>query len=613
MTTPKHAAEPKAPRHAADPQPPKHAAEPKDESNGVDHRGATGSPPTPVSRHSPWLVLFALCLGFFMIMLDLTIVNIAVPDMINDLSASLDQILWVTNAYILMYAVLLITAGRIGDLVGPKRLYLGGLLLFTLASAACGLAQDPNQLIAARVAQGIGGALLTPQTLSVITMIFPGPKRGAAFGVWGAVAGVATVAGPTLGGFIVTNWGWTWIFYVNVPIGIAALLFAAIVMPNLRLNRRHRLDPLGTALVTVGLVLVTYGLIEGQPHDWGRVWGLITIPQVIGAGAVVLVIFLVQQYVQRNGEPLVPFPVLRDRNFAVMNLVMATLGFAMVGLFLPLVIYLQSVLGLSALSAGLAVAPLSVVSMVVSPVAGRLADRFGGKYILMIGLSAFAVGMWLVLTAAQPDSGRWDVLPGLLVAGFGMGMTFAPAQTVAMRDVQPEMAGAASGLINTTRQIGSVIGAAAVGAVLQNQLAVRLADAAERNSSALPTPFRRQFVDGFDAATGDNLQIGAGQSGVGVPPGVPRQVQDVFLRTFHEGFTDAMRVSLVVPIVVVAVTAVVCLAAKRPTAPAPAVPPESGDPDPARPDGRDPARPDGHEPAQHGGRPAERQPADAVA
>src|SRR5262245_51062543 len=217
----------------------------------------TAPTPTAGQKHSPWLVLIALCLGFFMILLDTTIVNVAIPALSDGLSASLSEILWIINAYVLVYAVLLITAGRLGDLYGPKTLFLAGLVIFTLASAACGFAQNPTQLIAARVAQGLGGALLTPQTLSTITMIFPAAKRGAAFGIWGAVAGVATVTGPTLGGLLVTNLGWRWIFFVNVPVGIATLVLAGIVMPNIRLNRRHLLDIPGTVLATIGLFLVT--------------------------------------------------------------------------------------------------------------------------------------------------------------------------------------------------------------------------------------------------------------------------------------------------------------------------------------------------------------------
>jgi EmrB/QacA subfamily drug resistance transporter len=537
---------------------------------GVGPAGTTaGAPPEP--RHSPWLVLSVLCLGFFMILLDTTIVNIAIPDMIDRLHASLDQILWVLNAYILVYAVLLITAGRLGDLYGPKQLFMIGLVIFTLASAACGFANNPNQLIAARVAQGIGGALLTPQTLSVLTMIFPPEKRGAAFGIWGAVAGVATVAGPTLGGFIVTHWGWSWIFFVNVPVGAVALVMAAIVMPNLKLNRRHRLDLLGTLLATVGLFLLTYGLIEGQPHNWGKVWGSVTITEVIVAGVVVLAVFLLQQYMQRGGEPLVPFAIFRNRNFSVMNFVVASIGFGMLGLFLPLVIYLQSVLGLSALQAGLAVAPMSLVSMFLAPVAGRMSDRFDGKYILLVGLSLFAGGMGIVLASAHPDSTRLHLLPGLLVAGVGLGLTFAPLQTVAMHDIEPRMAGAAS-----------VIGSASVGALLQNQLAVKLSAAAKEHAAALPEQFRAQFIAGFSHATGGNLEVGAGQSGINLGPNVPEVVRKVITDTFHEGFTNAMRASLILPIALMGVAALSCLLAKSKGKDAgPATPAGEADTEPA--------------------------------
>jgi EmrB/QacA subfamily drug resistance transporter len=518
-------------------------------------------------KHSPWLILFAMCLGFFMILLDTTIVNIAIPDMSTSLDATLDDILWILNAYVLVFAVLLITAGRLGDLYGPKKIFLAGLVLFTVASAACGFAQNPTQLIAARVAQGVGGAMLTPQTLSTITMIFPAERRGAAFGIWGAVAGVATVTGPTLGGLLVTDLGWRWIFFVNVPVGAVALVLAAVVMPDLRLNRQHRLDPVGTLLATVGLFLLTYGLIEGQPHDWGEVWGPVTIPMLIAAGVVVLAAFMVQQYMQRDGEPLIPFAIFRDRNFSLMNFTAATLGFGMVGLFLPLVIYFQSVRGMTALQAGLTVAPMPLVSMLIAPFAGRMADRFGGKYILLAGISLFAVGMAVLLASAHVDSSRLHLLPGLVVAGVGLGGTFAPLQTIAMRNVEPRMAGAASGVINTTRQLGAVLGSAAVGALLQSQLAAKLPAAARAQAAVLPPEYRDRFVAGFEQASSGNLEVGAGQTGVQLPPGLPEQARQAIARaaeaTFHEGFTAAMRVSLVLPIALLAVTAVSCLLIRR--------------------------------------------------
>ncbi|HEX6501449.1 MAG TPA: DHA2 family efflux MFS transporter permease subunit [Micromonosporaceae bacterium] len=541
----------------------------------TEERGLMTAPSTP--RHSPWLVLTTLCLGFFMILLDTTIVNIAIPSLSDGLHASLSDILWILNAYVLVYAVLLITAGRLGDLYGPKQLFIVGLVIFTGASVACGFAQSPGQLIVFRILQGVGGALLTPQTLSVLTVIFPAEKRGAAFGIWGAVAGIATVAGPTLGGWLVTDYGWRWIFFVNLPVGIVTLVLAAVVMPNLRLNRRHRLDWVGTVLATAGLFLVTYGLIEGQSHDWGAVWGPVTIPEVIAGGVVILGVFLWHQYLQRDREPLVPFSIFRNRNFSVMNWVVASIAFGMLGLFLPLTIFLQSVLGLTALQAGLAVAPMSLISMVIAPFAGRFADRVGGKWILFAGLTLFSTGMAILIASSHVDTTRMQLLPGLIVAGFGLGMTFAPLQTIAMRDIEPRMAGAASGLINTTRQLGGVIGSAAVGALLQAQLSSKLTAAAVANAGSLPAQVRGPAVDAFTRATSGNLDVGAGQTGVPVPQNLPAQLKqtlvDFATTVFHEGYTNAMRTTLILPIAVLGLAALTVLLVRRlPSAsPAPVV------------------------------------------
>jgi EmrB/QacA subfamily drug resistance transporter len=522
---------------------------------------------TAQGRHNPWLVLAALCLGFFMILLDTTIVNIAIPQMSEHLNASLSEILWIINAYILTYAVLLITAGRLGDLYGPKQLFLVGLVIFTAASAACGFAESPTQLIVFRVIQGLGGALLTPQTLSVLTVIFPPDRRGAAFGVWGAVAGVATLAGPVLGGWLVTDFGWRWIFFVNVPVGLLTLVLAAIVMPNLRLHRRHRLDWTGTALVTAGLLLVTFGLIEGQSHNWGKVWGPITIVEIISAGVAILAVFAAHQWSHQRGEPLVPFQIFRDRNFSVMNFVAASIAFGMLGLFLPLTIYLQSVLGLSALQAGLTTAPMSLISMLIAPIAGRTADRVGGKWLLFTGLSLFSIGMGVLIASAHVGSSRLHLLPGLLVAGVGLGLTFAPLQTVAMRNVEPRMAGAASGMINTTRQLGGVIGAAAVGALLQAQISSNLKSAAVANAGQLPAQYRSQVVGALSHIASGNQDIAGGQISPRLPAGIPdqaaAQLNAFFTLVFHQGFVGAMRVTLWLPIVVMGCAALTIVLVRR--------------------------------------------------
>ena len=447
------------------------------------------------TRRSPWIILLVLCLGFFMILLDLTIVNVAIPSIIDGLHAGLDEVLWVLNAYILVYAVLLITAGRLGDMFGAKRLFLIGLAVFTLASIGCSLAQSPGQLIFARIIQGIGGAILTPQTLSIITNIFPADKRGAAFGIWGAVAGVASVTGPTLGGFLVTNFSWQAVFWVNVPVGLVAFVLGIWLLPGIRLGRDQDLDPVGVLLASGALFAVVFALIEGQRYHWGTFtglgsfdaagghWGLFSIPSLFIASAILFVLFVLWDRVQT--QPLVPFSLFADRNFTIGNALAAIVSFGMMGLFLPLTIFLQSVLGFSAFKAGLTFAPMSLTSMLIAPVSGRATDRFGGKYILMVGLACFGVGMGLVIWVASLSAGEFTFLPALILAGIGLGCTFAPMATVTMQGVNPRLAGAASGLLNTNRQLGGAFGSAVVGAILQNRLATELVSQAQAQSGSV--------------------------------------------------------------------------------------------------------------------------------
>src|SRR6267378_1164312 len=522
-------------------------------------------------RTNPWLVLVVLVTGFFMILLDTTIVNVAIPAMSAGLNTTLDQILWVLNAYILVYAVLLITAGRLGDLYGQRNLFAIGLLIFTVASALCGLSQNAGELIAARVLQGIGGAILTPQTLAIITTLFPPERRGAAFGVWGGVAGLATIAGPTVGGAIVTYISWQWIFFVNVPIGIAALIATFAIIPDIRPGRHHGWDVMGVILATAGLFAVVFGLIEGQRYNWGEIGSYgITIPEVIGGGVALMIVFVVWEYFQK--QPLVPLSLFRDRNFAVANWIAAAISFGMLSLFLPIVIYLQSVRGFSALTAGLTFAPMSLTSMVVAPFAGRFADKVGGKYILLAGISLFTIGFGLVTFVAGPDSTWLTFLVPAIIAGAGMGMTFAPMTTVAMRNISPQMSGAASGILNTTRQLGAAIGSAVVGALLQSQLATTLHNQAVSHAGALPPSARDQFIAAFSSVASNGFQIGTGQNGAKLPAGLPPAVQHQIAALAHDvfvsGYIDAMKATLVVPIAFLAFTALTTLLIRRRKRPA---------------------------------------------
>src|SRR6267378_6170706 len=523
------------------------------------------------ARTNPWLVLLVLTTGFFMILLDTTIVNVAIPAMSTGLNTTLDQILWVLNAYILVYAVLLITAGRLGDLYGQRNLFAIGLFVFTVASALCGISQNVTELIAFRILQGVGGALLTPQTLAIITTLFPPERRGAAFGIWGGVAGLATIAGPTVGGALVTYIDWRWIFFVNVPIGIAALIATFLIIPDIRPGRRHGWDFVGVFLATAGLFAVVFGLIEGQRFNWGEIGSSgITIPEVIIGGVVLLAVFIVWERFQ--AEPLMPLSLFRDRNFAVANWIAAAISFGMLSLFLPIVIYLQSVRGFSALTAGLTFAPMSLTSMFVAPFAGRFADKVGGKYILLAGISLFTVGFGLVTFVAGPDSTWINFLVPAIIAGAGMGMTFAPMTTVAMRNISPQMSGAASGILNTTRQLGAAIGSAVVGALLQSQLATTLHDQAVSHAAALPPSFRDQFIKAFSSVSSNGFEIGTGQNGAklpsDLPPAIAQQITALAHDVFVSAYIDAMKGTLTVPIAFLAFTALTTLLIKRRSRPA---------------------------------------------
>ncbi|HKA48241.1 MAG TPA: DHA2 family efflux MFS transporter permease subunit [Candidatus Dormibacteraeota bacterium] len=504
-------------------------------------------------RRNPWLALLVLCLGFFVVLLDATIVNVAIPTMLDSLHASLDQILWVVNAFLLTFAVLLVTGGRLGDILGQRNLFVVGLGAFSVASALCGLAENPNQLIAARALQGVGAAILSPQTLVIVSAIFPARRRGAAFGILSGVTGLAALAGPTVGGLIVTYLDWRWIFFVNVPIGIAGIALALLLVPDLRPGKRHRLDLVGVALATAGLSGVVFGLIEGQRYEWGAVPGSgLTIPEILAAGAVLLGAFLAWERFQH--EPLVPLSLFRNRNFSVMVWLSALWGFALIGMLLTTTIYLQSVLGMSAVRAGLTTTPLTLCMVLVGPFAGRLTDRIGGRYILMLGFVLFAAGLaGLALVESVSATSFTFTLP-LAVTGLGMGCIIAPLTTEAMREVPPVASGAASGTLNTSRQLGSAIGSAVItGAVLQNQLAGAMHERALTAASQLPPQLRQGFINGFADAARSGLEVGRGQSGgaqlpAGLPPQATQLVQRLAHDVFVNAYTTAMRPTLAVAV-----------------------------------------------------------------
>ncbi|MDN3352123.1 MFS transporter [Actinomadura sp. DC4] len=526
----------------------------------------------------PWTSLVVLCLGTFAILLDTTIVNVAIPSLVTDLHASLDQAVWVVNSYLLVFTALLIVASRLGDIFGPRRLFVGGLAVFALASALCGAAQSPGQLIAARVLQGVGAAALAPQGMVVIQSIFPRERMGAAFGVFSSMTGLAAVAGPTIGGALTTYVSWRWVFYVNLPIAAAGIVLAVLYVPDIRTGRRHRLDAIGVLFASLGLSAVVFGLIEGQRYSWAEMGRGITIPEIIGAGVVLLAAFV--WWERRRPEPLMPLRLFADRTFSVMVVLNAVVQFALLSMLLVNAINLQSALGMTAVRSGSTGLPLTITLSAVAPFAGRLTDRFGGKFVLMTGLFVYAIGIAGVAAVSSTNSTSFTFVVPLLIAGVGMGAIFAPLATEAMRAAPPRYAGAASGILNTSRQLGATFGGAVTGAVLANRLTAAMHARAVADSAALPENARDRFTGAFSNAASGGLQVGRGQFVSQVPrdtpPSLVTQVRQLIDDVFTHGYVTALRPTLAVSVAVLLAGAALCLLLRR--RPTPSLEPVTAEP-----------------------------------
>jgi EmrB/QacA subfamily drug resistance transporter len=428
---------------------------------------AGGLPRAAEAQTNPWNALWAMLVGFFMILVDSTIVAVANPNIMESLAAGYDAVIWVTSAYLLAYAVPLLVAGRLGDRYGPKNLYIAGLAVFTVASLWCGLSGSIGMLIAARVLQGIGAALLTPQTLSTITRIFPPQRRGVAMSVWGATAGVATLVGPLAGGVLVDSLGWQWIFIVNVPIGVIGIALAVWLIPVLP-TQMHRFDILGVVLSGIGMFLIVFGLQEGQSHSWTWwIWGM------IATGIAALGAFVYWQAVNKN-EPLIPLRIFRDRNFSLANAGGAVIGFVITAFIVPVMFYAQAVCGLSPTRAALLTAPMAVTTGALAPFVGRIVDRAHPRPVVGFGFSVLAIALTWLSIEMTPTTPIWRLILPLTALGVATAFIFAPLAATATRNLPPDVAGAASGVYNATRQVGSVIGSAAIAAFMTARISAEM-------------------------------------------------------------------------------------------------------------------------------------------
>ncbi len=485
------------------------------------------APAAPVDADvRPWPALYALVLGFFMILVDLTIVSVATPTIIDKLDASVNDVVWVTSAYTLAYAVPVLITGRLGDRFGSKRLYLAGLTVFTLASLWCGLTDTVEALIVARVVQGLGASLMTPQTMAIITRIFPAQTRGKAMAVWGATAGVAMVVGPLLGGVLTDGLGWEWIFFVNVPVGVVAFALAWRLVPSLS-THDHAFDWLGVALSGVALFLLAFGIQEGHQKHWAS-W---IIAMIVG-GVALLVAFVVWQS-RNKREPLVPLPLFADRNFSVSTVAITVMGFIGASFGYPLMLWAQAVRGYSPTRAALLLVPMAVMSILLAKPVGELTDRLHPRAILGFGFGISLVGMLLITWQLTTDAAIWEICVFQVLVGIGNACIWAPLGATATRNLPMQLAGAGSGVYNATRQVGAVIGSAAIAVLMDSMLAHYLPGAAAAGDAGASKIGDPTIADRFSQAMPHSRRRPARITAVG------RVAVMFYERPRHVGFAAA--------------------------------------------------------------------------
>ena len=424
-----------------------------------------------------WRALLIVCVGIFMLLLDITVVNVALPDIQKELNTSFTDLQWVVDAYALMLATAMLNAGTVGDWLGRKRVFIGGVALFTVASALCGAANSALFLNLARGAQGIGGAVMFAVSLAILAQEFHGRERGTAFGIWGATIGAAVAIGPLVGGALTEYAGWRWIFFVNLPIGVACIVGALRELHESRDEQHAGFDLWGFLTLTVGLFALVLALLRGNDWGWssGRVVGLFVVA-VAG-----LVAFGLIEW--RQHEPMLDITLFRKPTFIGAQEIAFVISAGMFSQFLYLALYLQNVLGYSPIATGVRFLPLSLISFVVAPLAGRAMGRVPFRVLFGVGLAL--VGTALVLMHGVTPTSSWTtLLPGFIVGGIGVGMVNAPLAATAVSVVEPRRAGMASGINNTFRQVGIATGIAALGAILQSKAGSQLAASGRGNAHA---------------------------------------------------------------------------------------------------------------------------------
>jgi EmrB/QacA subfamily drug resistance transporter len=469
-----------------------------------------------------WWILGVLCVSLLVIGLDNTILNVALPTLVRDLGASTSQLQWMVDSYVLVFAGLLLTTGSLSDRYGRRYALAAGLVVFGTGSLLSAFAGSASMLIATRSLMGIGGALIMPSTLSILTNVFPAEERSRAIGIWAGVSGLGIAIGPIVGGWLLTHYWWGSVFLVNVPVVIFALIAGRLIVPNSKDPSPNALDPVGAVLSVIGLVSLVYGIIEAPSHGWTSTRTLWTF----AASALVLTAFVLWEL--RSDHPMLNVEFFKNPRFTAANISIVLVFFALFGSLFFLTQYLQFVLGYGALQAGLRVAPLAVVLMVSAPLAGRLTARFGNKALVSIGMATVAAGLWFMGTLSV-TSGYGHVVIALLILGFGMGTAMVPATESIMGSLPLAKAGVGSAMNDTTRQIGGALGVAILGSIFASSYATHIVS----SLAGLPSTSIAAATNSVGAA----LAIGAKIGGV---PGAAIEA------AAKKAFIDAMDRGLVV-------------------------------------------------------------------
>ena len=413
-----------------------------------------------------WWTLAAVSFGLFMIMLDNTVVNVALPAIQEDLGADLSQLQWIVAGYALTFAALMLIGGKLADAFGRRLIFVVGIVIFTLASLWCGLSGTAEMLIVARVVQGAGAALMNPATLSIISATFPPKQRGAAIGIWAGVSALALAIGPLVGGLLTEHLSWHWIFFINVPVGVVAIAASLMLITESKDETHVSLDLPGLGTSALGLFALTYGLIEANTYGW-------TSSRIVGSFVVAVVALASFVMIERRSRfPMLDLSLFRSGTYTGANLTMLLVALAMFGVFFFVSLYMQNILGYSAVQAGAAFLPMTLLIILVAPIAGKTSDRFGSRWLMTIGMVLLGIQL-LYFSQLSATSSFWNLLPGFILGGFGMAMAMTPTAAAATRAVPVQKAGVGSAVLNAMRQVGGSIGIALMGAIVADQVTKR--------------------------------------------------------------------------------------------------------------------------------------------